>query len=81
MDRFVNCVSVELWSTRKVEAEMADFGFMRIVDFKMIGSFVNSRIWCDLLQLFLGILQGTLKVRLRENNHLIFLFYDHTFCI
>ena len=28
---------------------MADFGFMRIVDFKMIGSFVNVRIWCDLL--------------------------------
>lgn len=81
MDRLVYCVSVELWSTRKVEAEMADFGFMRIVDFKMIGSFVNARIWCDLLQLFLGILQGTLKVRLRENNHLIFLFYDLTFCI
>jgi hypothetical protein len=27
---------------------MADFGFSRIVDFKMIGSFVNARIWCDL---------------------------------
>ncbi|KAJ6298237.1 hypothetical protein OIU76_019390 [Salix suchowensis] len=53
MDRLVYCVSVELWSTRKVEAEMADFGFMRIVDFKMIGSFVNARIWCDLLQLWL----------------------------